>query len=486
MSAANLEPEIVLTIALAIPLAMSVARMASTCVAWRRAIELGSDSLWKALLEETFPSAKGLLQLAELKTAPDLHHVLYRRWLFATRFNFCVDSLNDFELTVDTWCRKFGSVTPKLLGSVKYSADELIDARFDPGCCSDEYTLKSFLKDAMNDSIRIGVTVCVSCTIFDLEQCLGGGREKVERTMTIELYNDELMEFDAEEDEWSFERQSISDFAVPGALADELNLFMHPTLHKEDGFLSLRFDGSWETGWSIEDCNGSSFGEDAVLNFFSTGIPWQRVPRDDAVHPLRQLRPAPALHKAMRKTDFLLSVEICRNGKVCAVQSGRAADMQNQAFTLQTRGCNTDNWLMDFLNRDPSHEALDCDITCKVFVVNNQRLDLNIAQIYPGKDCSGELQMDFSEEVSHLEIQEILFEEIWCDHGSWVSEIAEAYLQISPRLELKSDWEKTGDIGFAIDFEVRHEGGTIGLDEEEILEWFDDGIPWHYAHRAIM
>ena len=424
--------------------------------------------------------------MTELALADDVYQRAYVQWHTCDVFpEHPKAELSDFDLTVDLWCVR-GPKPRNLLSSLTMPADQMIGVEFDPGCCNDGYTLCQFLRDAID--YGIGATVRVSHKLFDFEAAIDAQgrsyRKKVERTATVVIYDDRLIFLDNDHDdtEWWFEAQPLDDFVAPAAISHGLPMFLHPVLHRVDGSLSLKWDGVWENGPMLSEY-GDIFDEDEVLKFFERGIPWHRTARHGNAIPMSQLRPATELHRALRCTDFVLTIELSHNGKPVASHHGAAGSIL-ESFMLPA---SFNQHFMNYLTLGIEAGWEESQLTCKIYLTNNQNLGFNIVQIYPSEGGSGALS-DPSElpELDSFSFgrgirQGALFDSDTQVSASWLSGVNSTWLQITPHIMLKKKRGKGLAIGFEIMFDrtgvVPTDFSPLGT--EEILDWFDDGIPWH-------
>ena len=219
-----------------------------------------------------------------------------------------------------------------------------------------------------------------------------------------------------------------------------------------------------------------------VLAFLERAIPWHRIPTP-GTHLISHLRSADPVREATRASDFLLTVELSLGDVTIVSHTGRAAELldfeANQiAVTLKTPAW-FDEYLAWSLGRVPKTA-----LTCRVFIINNQNLDLKHAQLYPvetsGQVVSSVPSLSWHDRPCH----EFGFQNESQGLACWSSNLAAAWLVVSPRLLLLDLQDSTDRVEFQLEFAVVKVGGARDeLSAEQILDWMDEGVPWWFATR---
>ena len=136
----------------------------------------------------------------------------------------------------------------------------------------------------------------------------------------------------------------------------------------------------------------------------------------------------------------------------------------NQQVTLWEE---SPQWLIDCIDQ-PEEEG---QLTCRIFIVNNQNT-LKMIQLYPLETTGKHAGSPWAEEgVVEFEYERYA-------NASWLSNSAGAWLQVTPRLLLRSkDLTAHDRVDFEVEFDLISEQGQPTLTADKTLDWIADGIP---------
>ena len=524
--ATTLAPELLAHVLLQLPRPFSYAWHLATasrvCAAWRDAFRLESDRLWQAFVERDYPHTLDLMRVAYAPSGDALHQpspesrsgfykVLHRRQQEADGLmdDELLDELDDYHVVVELYGA--GSGSREMIGCLDGTAEDFLSIGSTPFKIS---PLTERFGDVPLDLLLEHAYSGLSCRMLVSLEVEGASR-------TVILYDDCLADFSRDEDEWCFEWGNISDCSAPDGISLEggIDIFLYPVLHPKDGSFTFEYHGSTEMGWSLEHC-GRGIDEDLhIRRLLGTGIPWNRVPEGRPYYnpliwvgplldgktapllpeaiPCDKLRPMSAAHASnahltWRKTDLFLTVELLDTaGRLLLSHSSHASRMlSDDRVILHT----TPEWLTS---------ASPGELSCRVLVSKKlEDLELRTALIYPA-DLYGLAQGT----LETVPIRggptdgEWTFTEATYG-GGWVGPFASVWMHLTPKLRQRAarrDGEADalrvspaphdladGAIEICFDFSTVSE--AMGFhedfnDKDTILDWFDDGIPWHRADK---